>query len=183
MTQPKKAAKKRAPAKKAAKVAAKAEPNTATNFVRKQVKRLRNERGWSAKQLAERLKGLGIPWDRDIVANFENGRRASISLEETLALAYALDIAPAYFIIPDDNDQLVDIARQQVRSINARSWLAGFGVLPGTDQRRWRLNQPPTGLERMTEDEMVTKMLNVLDERLTMLSDPRADEEHDNGEH
>ncbi len=45
---------------------------------------------------------VGIPWDRSVVAKFENGRRATVSLEEVFALAYVLDVAPVNLMTSTD---------------------------------------------------------------------------------
>lgn len=68
--------------------------------IAEQVKEQRNKRGISAARLAEKLNEIGIPWDRSIVANFESGRRASVSVEELVALGYVLAVPPALLMFP-----------------------------------------------------------------------------------
>jgi transcriptional regulator with XRE-family HTH domain len=53
--------------------------------VARRVRELREKRRLSAAQLAERLQQVGLDWDRNIVANLENGRRASLGVDELLA--------------------------------------------------------------------------------------------------
>ncbi|MEO3786875.1 helix-turn-helix transcriptional regulator [Actinocorallia sp. B10E7] len=74
------------------------------------IKRLRNERGWSAAKLAEEMTAAGVRWDRSIVANFENGRRSYVTAEELVALGEVLDVAPAALLLPPDTDSVAEVA-------------------------------------------------------------------------
>lgn len=58
------------------------------------VRRLRERRGWSAADLAARMIDMPHPVSRSQLANLENDRRASLSLDETIALATALTVVP-----------------------------------------------------------------------------------------
>lgn len=121
---------------------------TATDVIAQRVRELRNKRGWSAQRLAEEMAAIGWPWERMVVTKLENGRRQSVSVEEWLALAYLLDVAPIHLLIPLD-DGYVQILPQApkdehrardavVTTSQARKWIAGDpdeGALPGTDLR------------------------------------------------
>jgi transcriptional regulator with XRE-family HTH domain len=106
---------------------------------------LRDGRGWSAQRLAEEMTKVGIPWDRSIVANIENGRRASVSVEELLALAYVLSVAPVHLVIPpvdaDDSDRtpyrIVPSSEWTSTPSVARAWIRGQTPLRGVDARRY----------------------------------------------
>lgn len=52
---------------------------------------IRQERGWSQEQLAERAAAVGLPWNRSWVADLENGRRY-VSVEEIILLPLALEV-------------------------------------------------------------------------------------------
>lgn len=76
----------------------------ATALIAKRVRTLRTDRGWNAQQLADRMSEVGVAWQRGTVAKLENGRRASVSVEEWLSLAWVLEVSPLVLILPDDPD-------------------------------------------------------------------------------
>jgi hypothetical protein len=66
------------------------------------VKALRIAKDWSAERLAEEMTKAGVPWNRHIVANLEQGRRKSLRVHELLTLAWVLDAAsPVDLLVPD----------------------------------------------------------------------------------
>jgi transcriptional regulator with XRE-family HTH domain len=71
------------------------EVKTPSQTVAERVRELRRRRDWSAERLGQELKKAGLDWNRSIVANFESGRRPSVSIEEVLALAFVPDRAAA----------------------------------------------------------------------------------------
>lgn len=90
----------------------------------RKVKDLRLEKRWSAGQLAEAMTAAGVPWDRSVVANLENGRRKSLRVHELYALAYVLGVdTPMELLVPwfrDGGDfpvtPKVSVDRQAVRA-------------------------------------------------------------------
>jgi transcriptional regulator with XRE-family HTH domain len=65
------------------------------------VKTARVIRGWSATRLAEEMTAAGVPWDRSVVANLENGRRKTLRVHELMTLAYVLDVdSPLDLLVP-----------------------------------------------------------------------------------
>lgn len=107
------------------------------------VKALRTARGWSADRLAEAMTAAGVPWTRDAVVNLETGRRKRLAVHELLALAYVLDIAPAFLISGLDDNAMVPVTPQlSARALVARNWMVGFQVLPGTDEESYVGNLP-----------------------------------------
>lgn len=65
------------------------------------VKALRRARDWSAQQLADEMTKVGVPWNRHIVVNLEQGRRKSLRVHEVLALAYVLEVeTPLDVLVP-----------------------------------------------------------------------------------
>ncbi|MCY0961537.1 helix-turn-helix domain-containing protein [Streptomyces sp. H27-H5] len=66
--------------------------------VAKQLRRHRELRGLSAQELADRCASLGMPIQRSVIANFENGRRSSIGVAEVLVFAAALKMPPMWLI-------------------------------------------------------------------------------------
>jgi transcriptional regulator with XRE-family HTH domain len=58
------------------------------------VRRLRDRRGWSAQELSERARAAGVEVPRSVLANLENGRRRMVTVDEMAALASALKVEP-----------------------------------------------------------------------------------------
>lgn len=103
---------------------------TPTQAAAQRMKELRVKRGLTAAQLAGRMTELGIPWDRSIVANLENGRRRSLSVDEMLGLAVALNVAPVHLLVPVDGDSepyhiTPAVATSRFR---ARAWIRGLSL-------------------------------------------------------
>lgn len=99
------------------------------------MRELRRRHGWSGQKLAEEMTKVGIPWDRHIVANLETGRRRSVSVEELLALAYVLSVAPVHLLVPPATDSPVHLVpRSSVDAKRARRWIRGLDALH-TDER------------------------------------------------
>ncbi|MEV6175287.1 helix-turn-helix transcriptional regulator [Streptomyces sp. NPDC051954] len=65
-----------------------------------EVRRHRTRRGMSAQQLADECKNLGMPIQRSVIANFENGRRANVGVAELLVFAAALRVSPMELAFP-----------------------------------------------------------------------------------
>ncbi|MFF3273143.1 transcriptional regulator [Streptomyces chrestomyceticus] len=65
-----------------------------------EVRRRRKERGWSAQCLADQCERLGHPIPRNVIANMESGRRASLPLVDVMVLAAALKTYPVCLIFP-----------------------------------------------------------------------------------
>lgn len=65
------------------------------------VRILRDRRGWSGADLAARMIDMPHPVTRAQLANLENGRRAGLSLDETVALAAALNVTPWWTLATD----------------------------------------------------------------------------------
>lgn len=103
-------------------------PVTAHRVIASAVKQLRDDRGWSAQRLGQELKAIGLSWDRSIVANFENGRRAYVTVEELLALAVVLGVTPADLLAPSGvaDDTPYQVTSEVVASAEGmRDWLGG----------------------------------------------------------
>lgn len=98
----------------------------------------------------------------NVLENIESGRRDSkgkrrrtITIDELIALAYCLDIAPVHLIAGLDDDALFPITPDlAVPAIEVRNWIRGWphsrDGLPGTDGKRYRDYVPDR------EDVMVT---------------------------
>lgn len=75
---------------------------TASDVVARRVRVIRDRRGWNARQLAEACTRIGHPeLTESVIANIESGRRdehgrrrREVSVDELLAFAEALGVAP-----------------------------------------------------------------------------------------
>ncbi|MFJ2905522.1 helix-turn-helix domain-containing protein [Streptomyces sp. NPDC087212] len=65
-----------------------------------EVRRRRKEMGWSAQDLADACERLGHPIPRNVIANMESGRRATLPLVDVIVLAAALETYPVCLIFP-----------------------------------------------------------------------------------
>lgn len=105
------------------------------------MRELRRKRDWTAQRLAEEMARVGIPWKREIVANLESGRRTAVSVEELLALAYVLSVAPVHLIVPTDVDDqgLYQVTPTWTRSrtTDVREWIRGNATIGDTDPRTY----------------------------------------------
>jgi transcriptional regulator with XRE-family HTH domain len=64
--------------------------------IRQRVRATRRDRGLSAAQLAQRLAAIGMgDFNGSVIANYESGRRRSLTVEECFAIAHVLDTTPA----------------------------------------------------------------------------------------
>lgn len=98
-----------------------------------QVRRLRDARGWSAQRLADELAAIGVPLDRSVIANLENGRRASVDVQELLALALAFGVTPAALLVDLDADQVDVTPTTRATPLELLLWLQGRVPLKGHD--------------------------------------------------
>ncbi|MBN1172709.1 MAG: helix-turn-helix domain-containing protein [Micromonosporaceae bacterium] len=95
------------------------------------VRRHRSARGWTQPQLAERCQEAGLRWDRSIIANVEAGRRASVSLQEVLTLAYVFGVPPLLLLFPVGRSSEIEILPgQSVNTWAAAKWFTGEGQFP-----------------------------------------------------
>lgn len=110
----------------------------------------RQARGWSARELSDRLRAAGLDgWDRQIVANLENGRRGSVSVSELLVLAYVLAVPPVMLILPLGREDSVRITpKVTVHPHLALKWIEGdeppmTSDRLGIDVATWNRNSWP----------------------------------------
>src|SRR6266567_7204691 len=93
-----------------------------------EIRRYREERGMSAQQLADRCKQLGMEIPRPVLANLENGRRATVTAAELLVLAEALQVPPLLLVIPLARRELIEILPgMDVSAFEAARWWRGEG--------------------------------------------------------
>ena len=139
------------------------EPKRPHRVIAERIKQLRAGRLTGA-QLAEKMTQAGIRWDRSVVANLESGRRSAVSVEELLALAFVLDVAPIHLIVPTDPDGWYAVTPDIATSNEqARAWIRGApgGALPGTDERKYYSEVPEDEWKRAAKQQ--AESLQILD--------------------
>lgn len=120
-----------------------------TRIVAQRVKDLIPKRGLTSETLAARMDELGIKWNRAIVANLVSGRRSSVSVDELLALALVLNVAPVHLLVPpDDTTEAYQVtAKVTESSFRVRGWIRGLFTLASLprvgDQRQFFSEVPP----------------------------------------
>ena len=114
--------------------------------IARRMRELRKGRGWSAERLAEEMRQVGIPWQRMVVTKLELAAERgtamrAISVEEFLALAYVLSVAPIHLLVPPTGED--DLTRYAVTPhtdsvpFYARAWIRGLAPMGGQDPRRY----------------------------------------------
>jgi transcriptional regulator with XRE-family HTH domain len=104
-----------------------------------QMREARLERRWSLADMAERLEErLGVSMHRSTVDKLERGRKArSVSLDDALVIAAALDVAPIHLIVRRDKGKMRLHAagrRQTFAASEIRHWIKGEVPLLGTSR-------------------------------------------------
>lgn len=81
--------------------------------------------------LADRMTELDIPWNRAIVANLVSGRRRTVSVDELLALAFVLNVAPVHLLVPpDDPDAPYEVTPKiTAPRASVRAWIRGVNSI------------------------------------------------------
>lgn len=95
------------------------------------LKRARQLRRSTVRQLSDRFGTLGRPMLPSAVSNAENGHR-EMSVEDLLAFAYALNVSPVDLLMPADPTTEVTLSsgmRWQAAAF-FEDWLRGDGVWP-----------------------------------------------------
>lgn len=120
-----------------------------------EVRRHRLRRGMSAQQLSDACGRLGHPIARSVLANFESGRRPTVSVPELLVFAQALRVPAVQLVFPLGHEDVID-------------------VLPGTTSATWTALKWFTGeADRLPGDMEATDAEAV---RLYREHDRRIDE-------
>jgi transcriptional regulator with XRE-family HTH domain len=112
---------------------------------------VRKRRGWQPADLASRCAELGADGlTEDVIENIESGRRSggkrrrAVTVDELLALALALNVAPVHLLVPpDDSDEPYQITQTVTATsrFNARAWIRGVFPLSG-DRRDFDTEAP-----------------------------------------
>jgi len=118
-----------------------------SELVRMTLRRQRSLRGWTQKQLAERLAKSGYPRSQTDVSRLESGERG-LSVDDLVALACALNVSPVRLLEGAFLDSPPDVAVTSgvvVPYRRFRSWLRGGKPLPADKDWRADSEEPWSG--------------------------------------
>lgn len=123
---------------------------TPSDLVAKQVRELRSARGMTVKQLSARCAELGVRLSEQALYKLEAQRDVAdrparpVTVDELLALAYALDVAPVYLItgMGGEDEELPVLPLRSFATGRARKWIRGLSPLPGVNNHRFEINRP-----------------------------------------
>ena len=110
------------------------------------IRQVRKRRGVSPADLAERCAALGAAdLTENVIENIESrSARASkrprpVTVDELLALAAALNVAPVHLLVPPDDYRKPYRLTSTVRetAVYVRHWIRGEIQLPGADPREY----------------------------------------------
>lgn len=113
-----------------------------TLWVASRLRHVREARGLTAQQVADRLNEHGIGWQRSTVAKLESGKRENLSVAELLALAVVLDVAPVHLLVPLEDEVPYQVTPGKdhspvtAPSETVRQWVRGQGLLPEVKDAR-----------------------------------------------
>jgi len=127
----------------------------------------------SAQQLSDACARLGHPIARSVLANFESGRRPTVSVPELLVFAQALRVPAVQLVFPLGHEDGMDVLPGTTAATwTALKWFTGeAGKLPGdmeaTDTEVVRLYRE--------HDQRVSEWLDSREQMLNLLStsDPK----------
>jgi transcriptional regulator with XRE-family HTH domain len=103
-----------------------------TRVIAERVGAIRRYLGFTQEGLAEAMRGVGIEWQRIVVAKLESGRRSFVTVDELLALCVVLEISPTDLLVPkevkDDQDYRI-VPNATARAKDAREFIRGEAPL------------------------------------------------------
>ena len=129
----------------------------------RRLREARASRGWNQERLADEVTRIGHPIGRVTISKIEAGKRG-VLIEEAIALAAALDVAPAHLLLPIDAGEgphaqtspaaSVKLApKLKAGQVKARRWFRGeLPLHPTLENFEVYLHQTPEGLNVSTED-------------------------------
>jgi transcriptional regulator with XRE-family HTH domain len=106
--------------------------HTPERVVAERLTELRQRRGWSQAELADRMAAYGIPWGRTTPGKIENQQR-NVTVEELVGLAFVLGVSPVALMVPSPVDAEARLTPNTSTSgPNAYAWMSGALWLGGT---------------------------------------------------
>jgi len=117
---------------------------------RRRMQQVREQHPMTRRQLAARLAEIGFAMDRTTITKTEQGRRKTVPLDDVFAIAYALDVSPAFLLLPYAKEHVAvapNVGPED--SVRLELWLRGDEPLPGQDRRRFLRELPPDRLAQL----------------------------------
>jgi transcriptional regulator with XRE-family HTH domain len=107
-------------------------PLNSSQVVMARVRAERDERGWSAQELADRCQAAGCTTlTRVVISALENGRRDSVNVNELMVFADVLEVAPLDLLAhPSDTKPRVAVYRRTRSMRDYRRWLTRPNTTP-----------------------------------------------------
>lgn len=129
--------------------------------------------GWSQRDLADRLQGHSVRLHHSAVAKVETGARR-VDLDELLALAYVLNVAPVHLFVPpvggeDETVHVEIVDGVRVAPSTLRRWIRGLFPI-GQDPRRFYGNVPWGEWDTVTGD-VGRDLRNAFEHLLTVVTE------------
>jgi transcriptional regulator with XRE-family HTH domain len=81
-------------------VSAKHTPNPRSRNVMQRIRKLRQARGWSGTELADRMARIGMPIAATTLRSYETGRRRDVTTDELFAFAEVFGTTPQALVEP-----------------------------------------------------------------------------------
>jgi transcriptional regulator with XRE-family HTH domain len=111
-------------------------PGPATQWIMRNLRGYREQRGLSHSELSERLTGVGRPIPPQGLRRIERGDRR-VDVDDVMALARVLGVTPIMLVFPLGREQIVELLPGQVRPTWAAvKWFIGRGPFPTDDGER-----------------------------------------------
>jgi transcriptional regulator with XRE-family HTH domain len=133
--------------------------------VARELRRFREARGMSAQQLADACASIGMPIQRSVIANFENGRRTSIGVAEVLVFAAALKIPPVLLISPAGSEPSFELLPgRHEEAYAAAMWIGGTYPALSEDASLYRRNPIPDSYDAGKMMQRIDKLKEEIEE-------------------
>jgi transcriptional regulator with XRE-family HTH domain len=98
------------------------DPTSPSGIFSERLSAERKRKGWTQRELGERMREIGSRIDRSVLAKIEAGGR-NVTVDEVIAFAYALGVPPISLLLPLDNRGEVKLAGDvSVPVGRARAW-------------------------------------------------------------
>ena len=113
-------------------------------IVRRQARRIRSAQGLTVDQLAARCEELGLTdFNSTLITAIEIGRKKSVTVNEWIQLAAALNVAPIHLLVPMDSDQETWVGeKRSYPAADVRRWVQGSMPLDFTNSRTYFTQAP-----------------------------------------
>lgn len=145
---------------------------TASEWFSRQMPKVRERDGRaheSRRAFAERLGRVGVDLSAKALARIEtgpdpSGRTRGVTLDEALALAYALNTAPVHLLTPRDDGARVQITPTvEASARDVRAWIRGERPLPGVDEIAYRQEVPASEVQYRTQTTVIRELADAID--------------------